>query len=77
MIKAAEAISGFLPSGQKESAPTIEEPVFILTSGQLKAIIAEAIQEATRPLIERLSAAEAMLSFLPLQSEGHRRCSIS
>jgi Fic family protein len=48
MIEVAAAINSFLPGAQEaySHAPPSEEPVFILSSGQLKEVISQAIAQA-------------------------------
>jgi hypothetical protein len=51
MIKAAAAINNFASQAmQTDFVPPIEEPIFVLTGSQLKAVI----QEATTPLLQEI-----------------------
>ena len=68
MIESAKAISGFLPNAQVAPVSPIEEPVFILTSRQLKAIIADAIHEATNSILSHVSTLEARINALEARS---------
>jgi hypothetical protein len=60
MIEVAEAIKSFLPAEQQAVFPVspLEEPVFILTSGQLQEIIAQAIAQALEKRQETLPKAK-------------------
>ena len=51
-------INSFASVASHVDVPPIEEPVFILTSGQLEAIILQTIERATTPLEDRLDALE-------------------
>ena len=51
-------INSFAPLASHVDVSPSEEPVFILTSGQLEAIILQAIKRATAPLIGRLENLE-------------------
>jgi len=51
-------INSFAPVASHVDVSPSEEPVFILTSGQLEAIILQAIERATAPLEDRLDAME-------------------
>jgi len=51
-------INSFARVASHVDVPTSEEPVFILTSGQLEAIILQAIERATAPLMGRLEDLE-------------------
>jgi len=51
MIKAAAAINSFASqAAQTDFVPPIEEPIFVLTGSQLKAVI----QEATAPILQEI-----------------------
>jgi Fic family protein len=60
MIEVAEAINSFLPKEQKvySHVPPLEEPVFILTSGQLQEVISQAIAQALEERQEALPEAQ-------------------
>jgi uncharacterized membrane protein len=58
MIKVAAALNSFAPVASHVDVPPIEEPVFIITSSQLEAILSQAIERATSPLAARLDALE-------------------
>jgi uncharacterized membrane protein len=66
MIRVAEAINSFPPVGQQADivSPSEEEPVFILTSSQLSALITRAVQKAIDPLVDRVSSMEDRISHL-------------
>jgi len=55
MIKVAAALNSF--ASQEATAPPSEE-IFVLTSGQLQDLVAQAIERATAPLEARLDALE-------------------
>lgn len=48
-------------STPKANVPQSEESIFVLSGSELKAIIAKAIQEATKPILTRLSDLEGTL----------------
>src|SRR5512137_320610 len=57
MLEVAAALNNFASqSTQNDFAPKADEPIFTLSTSQLQEIIAEAIEEATKPLLNRLSA---------------------
>ena len=60
MIEVAEAIKSFLPTEQQAVFPVspLEEPVFILTSGQLQELISQAIAQALEKRQEALPEAQ-------------------
>jgi len=60
MIEVSKAINSFLPDEQEaySHAPPSEEPVFILTSGQLQEIISQAIAQALEEKQEALPEAQ-------------------
>lgn len=60
MIEVAEAIKSFLPTGQQANFPvsSLEEPVFILTSGQLQELISQAIAQVLEERQEALPEAQ-------------------
>jgi len=60
MIEVAEAIKSFLPTEQQAVFPVspLEEPVFILSSGQLQEIISQAIAQALEERQEALPEAQ-------------------
>ena len=60
MVRIAEAINSFLPTEQQAVFPVspLEEPVFILTSGQLQEIISQAIAQALEERLEALPEAQ-------------------
>ena len=60
MIEVAEAIKSFLPTEQQAVFPVspLEEPVFILTSGQLQELISQAIAQALEKREEALPEAQ-------------------
>jgi len=61
MIDVASAqINSFAPIAAQTDFPVspLEEPVFILTSGQLQEIISQAVQKAIQPLLERIESLE-------------------
>ena len=75
MIEVAKAINSFLPEKQKASShvPPSEEPVFILTSGQLQEIISQAITQALEERQEALPEAqtgpEKLLDIIEAQAQ--------
>ena len=64
MIEVAEAIKSFLPTEQQAVFPVSpsEEPVFILNSGQLSALITKAIEKAIEPLQDRVKDLEKIVA---------------
>lgn len=74
MIEVAEAINSFLPREQEaySHVPPSEEPVFILSSGQLQEIISQAIgqalEEREEALSEALKGQEKLLQFIQAQA---------
>lgn len=74
MIEVAEAIKSFLPTEQQAVFPVspLEEPVFILTSGQLQELISQAIIQALKERQEVLPEAqigqEKLLEILEAQA---------
>ncbi len=75
MIEVAEAINSFLPREQEaySHVPPSEEPVFILSSGQLQEIISQAVAQALGEREEALPEAqigqEKLLEILQVQSQ--------
>jgi uncharacterized membrane protein len=53
-------INSFAPVASHVDVPPIEEPVFIITSSQLEAIILQAIEQATAPLEARIQDLEVL-----------------
>ena len=51
-------INSFAPVASQADVSPSEEPVFILTSGQLEAIITQAVELATAPLESRIEDLE-------------------
>jgi uncharacterized membrane protein len=56
MIRVADALNSFASESEATAPPS--EEIFVLTSNQLEAIIAQAIERATAPLAARLDALE-------------------
>jgi len=75
MIETAKAINSFLPSLQEaySHVPPSEDPVFILSSGQLQGIISQAIGQALEGREEALSEAlkgqEKLLQVIEAQAQ--------
>ena len=51
-------INSFAPAASQADVPPSEEPIFIVTSGQLEAIVTQAIERATAPLESRIEELE-------------------
>jgi K+/H+ antiporter YhaU regulatory subunit KhtT len=75
MIEVAEAINSFLPTEQQAVFPVsrLEDPVFILSSGQLQGVISQAIAQALEGREEALSEAlnghEKLLQVIQTQAQ--------
>ena len=63
MVEVAGTINNFLPRGQQaDFVPPSEEPVFILTSGQLQDLVTRAVQDAIQPLQDEVSELKATVA---------------
>lgn len=58
---AVATINTFSP---KSEVQPVEEPVFLLTSTELRAIIADAVEDATRSILSQLSVLEGKITAL-------------
>lgn len=67
MIEIAEALNNFAHDG-KDDVRQADDHVFILTSAQLKAIITDAIQEATKSILSHVSELKARIESLEAKS---------
>jgi len=70
MIEVAAAINSFLPGAQAAShAPPSNEPVFILSSGQLQEIITQAVKKAIQPLKDEIDTLKTTVATLESTQE--------
>lgn len=79
MIEIAHALSSFLPNGQIAPVSPVDQPVYILTSDQLRAIISDAVHKATKSILTALSDLEARINALEARStviEAHEEADI-
>lgn len=68
MIEVANALSSFLPNAQVAPVSPVDQPVYILTSDQLRAIISDAIQNATESILSNVSELKARINALEAKS---------
>ena len=68
MIDVAHALSSFLPNAQVAPVSPVDQPVYILTSDQLRAIISDAIQKATESILSHVSELKARIESLEAKS---------
>ena len=64
MIDVAHALSSFLPNAQVAPVSPVDQPVYILTSDQLRAIISD----ATKSVLSHISTLEARITALEAKS---------